>query len=585
MSCQPVEAVFFWRYFESPFRAAYGRLAEGTTRYTKKYFQCSGDQWKTLNRTLGHDGQEKIEVEYRWPGGNRLAGQYRKATDQRGQLAWPSSAAPAPWKVGDPFADPAITITGNPDFTTEEDADAELGRIKALGLNPWAVAVKLYGEYRVLHPRVYLERPPPGLENRSVQVLPAAVREGMKNLKLEAGGGAVTFGQVRSPRLLAQIIEVLERDPNVLLVGPPGTGKTVALEDLRSLFEEGTAVSFDPDRWDDAWAFEQVAPGATRKVVALVFHPSYAYEDFVAGLVPRTENGTFSLVARPGPLLSMAHWAAETDRAGLLILDEFNRGPAAAIFGDMLALLDVAKRDDPAAGRRGAAIQRPHPLEKMEVSLDFANTAGTSVGTEIRLPSSLWIVAALNSTDRSVAPLDAALRRRFAILNVEPDLDALARRFGIDLPQFPSAFTPTAHDPGEWTARDVKLLAIHLLWALNERLNLILGHDFLLGQALLWPVEGETVEEAGRTLCRAFDQRIAATLRLTFLDQDEALAAVLKAGTPPGVGGRGILPGDRVSYWLAPPPELEAVATPRLEIQQTELMSWTSAARAFVALL
>lgn len=585
MSFKPVEAVFFWRYFESPYRAAYGRLRDGTTKYTKDYFQSSGEQWATLDRILQRGEGEKIAVEYRWPEGNSRIGEYRKATDDRGQLAWPTSDAPTPWKVGDPQANPAITVPGNPGLATEADADAELVRIEALGLEPWAVAVKLYDEPGVLHPRLYLGRPPAGLEKRSIEVLPAAVRAGMRDLRGNAGGGAVIFGRLRAPELVNRIIEALMRDPNVLLVGPPGTGKTVAMEDLRSLFEGRGVAGFNPERWDDAWMPELLEPAAGRKALALVFHPSYAYEDFVAGLVPRTQNGTFSLVARPGPLLSMAHWASGAGRAGLLILDEFNRGPAAAIFGDTLALLDVAKRDNPVSGQRGAAIQRPHPHEEMEVAAEYANAQGRNVGAEVRLPVSLWIVAALNSTDRSVAPLDAALRRRFAVLSVAPDYGVLARRFGIDRPELPSAFAPSTPEPADWTADDVKQLAIRVLWALNERINLVLGHDFLLGQALLWPVEGDTAADAGKSLCRAFDERIAATLRLTFVDQDEALAAVLKAGAPPAPGVRPNAVPERVAYWVAPSSDLESVASPRVEMRESAAMVWSSAAKALIALL
>ncbi len=582
MSFRPVEAAFFWRYFESPFRAAYGRLP-GSTKYTKDYLQCSGDQWTALDRILGRSAGEKVSVEYRWPGGTRT-GELRKATDDRAQLAWPTSDAPTPWKVGDP-ADPAIVMPGDPRYTNEGDADAELARIQALGLEPWVVAVKLYGEERVLYPRMYLGQATAGQRARSTERLPQAVRAAMAALKGNVAGGFVTFGQLRAPELVGRIVETLNRDPNVLLVGPPGTGKTVAMEDLRSLFDGMNVAGFDPDRWEEEWTPDLLPEARGRKSVSLVFHPSYTYEDFVAGLVPRTTGGVFTLVARPGPLLSLAHWSSDSGRCALLVLDEFNRGPAAAIFGDTLALLDAAKRDDSSAGRQGASIQRPHPRESMQVAGDYANHNGVDIQADVRLPASLWILAGLNSTDRSVAPLDAALRRRFAILNVDPDYDVLARRFGIPVPPLPSPFVPSAAVPENWTAEDAKQLAVRLLWVMNDRIKLILGRDFLLGHSLLWPVVGSSAEGVLRALCRAFDERIVATLRLTFFDQDEALAAVLKAGPPPiGLGvvaaGQG-----RIARWVTPPPELEAVAAPRLEVHETITMPWLNAARALVALL
>src|SRR5213593_4756762 len=60
---------------------------------------------------------------------------------------------------------------------------------------------------------------------------------------------------VRATKIVKRVLEALNRDPNVLLVGPPGTGKSVALEDLRLLFEgRGVALSFDPDTWDGGWS-------------------------------------------------------------------------------------------------------------------------------------------------------------------------------------------------------------------------------------------------------------------------------------------------------------------------------------------
>src|SRR4029079_11577557 len=116
----------------------------------------------------------------------------------------------------------------------------------------------------------------------------------------------------------------------------------------------------------------------------------------------------------------------------------------------------------------------------------------------------------------SVAPLDAALRRRFAILRVGPDAAVLAAHLGVDEADGTTAFAPSTNDPAEWTATDVKTLALILLVKLNPRIAAVLGDDFLLGHALLWPVGDASDEEVRSALCSAFDERIAATLRLTF---------------------------------------------------------------------
>jgi 5-methylcytosine-specific restriction protein B len=389
-------------------------------------------------------------------------------------------------------------------------------------------------------------------------------------LKIQSSGGALVFSGGRAPRaakLVSRVLAALDKDPNVLLIGPPGTGKTVVLEELREHYERTEPeVFFDPELWDGAWT-EMLPASGDAKVVSLVFHPSYTYENFVAGLVPKG-GGELELVAKPGSLVSLAHWAGDSDRAALLLADEFNRGAAAAIFGDTLGLLDGDKRDRPSSP--GAWIERPFPDDVMNVSEEFAAHDGTrEVAKRLTLPWNLRIVAAMNSTDRSVAPIDAALRRRFAIINVGPDYEALAERLGIALGQEPFAV------PDEWTPEDVRRLALHLLISLNGRVLEVLGQDFLLGHALLWHVGGADLETVTSSLVHAFDERIVATLRLTFADQDEALAAVL--GIPQGSEDQA-----RLGYWRTPEGAMAAVATPRFVIN--DLSSWSEMDRQLRAL-
>jgi 5-methylcytosine-specific restriction protein B len=562
--------------------------------YSKDFLQSPAAQWPTIDSVLGTPtATDFIPLEYRWPGGKRV-GHWQKsavAGDTRGQLKWVTSeGAPIPWKVGDNSTNPAATIPGDPSKTSAAAADAEFDALEAKNLDPWIVAIKLQDESNILHARAYLGNPPNALKGRGIDTLPEQLRDAIRGLPNNTAGGAVVFPvgmNVRAPELVARILTAFEDEPNVLLIGPPGTGKTVALEDIREMFEAGnSAVMFDPDKWEQSWTTSVLPPATSRKSLSLVFHPSYAYEDFVAGLVPQSTATGLKLVARPGPLLSLAHWANEPGRHALLVIDEFNRGPAAAIFGDTLALLDAQKRCDSNNPISGAKIQRPFPTEAMEVEPSFAKVDGSRTpAVDLKLPKQLWILAALNSTDRSVAPLDAALRRRFVILQVPPDYLALAKHLRITLPEAQDGFSPSVENPENWTEDDVRRLAFFVLRALNERIGLVLGQDFLLGHALLWSVHGNSKDMLARTLGRAFDQRISATLRLTFVDQDEPLAAILKIGSPPTDKTTQEPKDAWIARWNSPPPELQEVATPRLEIREIGGLSSIDILKSLRALL
>jgi 5-methylcytosine-specific restriction protein B len=590
MAPQPIEAVFFFKYTTQVFKACYARIPDTPQHkdYTKNYIQVTADAGPELDAVLGRSGKTKLPIEFVWPTGTQVGEVRPHAGDppssRRVQLSWRESGkAPTPWKLGD-VTKPEYTIPGDSTKVDRDFAEKQREQLEKSGIEPVLVAVKLKDDGARLHVRAYLERPPVGQENAAVGGLPQQLQSAIRRMSGQCGVyRPVPAGAPPTPRateIVGRIREALAHDTNVLLVGPPGTGKTVALEDLRETaeYEASTgALMFDPDLWHDAFTTDV----AGVKVVSLVFHPSYGYENFVAGLVPETEDGRMRLVAQPGPLIALAHWVGTSERRATLILDEFNRGPAAAIFGDTLALLDREKRQNAAGGQPGAHIARPFAGTSMLVPPEFADVDGVrSVSEELRLPARLQIVAALNSSDRSVAPLDAALRRRFAILRIAPDPGVLAAHLGIALVDTNADFAPSTNDPAGWTPTDVKLLALHLLLKLNPRIAAVLGDDFLLGHALLWPV-GEAPDNAVRSaLCSAFDERIAATLRLTFVDQDDLLAAVLAAGSPE------VPPtGPRVATWRQPPAAVASIATPTLELHSTALMTWPDAAISLLAVI
>jgi 5-methylcytosine-specific restriction protein B len=131
---------------------------------------------------------------------------------------------------------------------------------------------------------------------------------------------------------------------------------------------------------------------------------------------------------RDGIFKKLCQDAAKTpDRPHYLIIDEINRGDVPRIFGELMTVLELDKRDQ-------------------KILLPLA--AGV-----LSVPRNLYIIGTMNTADRSIALLDAALRRRFAFVELMPDPTLLRH-----LQAGPLGLA-------EWLA------------ALNQRLRMHLAHD------------------------------------------------------------------------------------------------------------
>lgn len=172
------------------------------------------------------------------------------------------------------------------------------------------------------------------------------------------------------PAHLRNIHRLLQDKLQIVFYGPPGTGKTyVALELARHF------------------------AGADGETDLVQFHPSYAYEDFVEGFRPADQNGQPGFQLREGPLKRMADKArAQPKATHVLVIDEINRGNVARVFGELYFLLEYRDR---------------------EISLQYSEK-------QFSLPKNLWFIATMNTADRSIALVDAALRRRFHFVEFSP---------------------------------------------------------------------------------------------------------------------------------------------------------------------
>lgn len=179
-----------------------------------------------------------------------------------------------------------------------------------------------------------------------------------------------------------RLVKLARGSKQLLFYGPPGTGKTfVALLLARLLAgeqEEG-------------------------HVRLAQFHPSYAYEDFVEGIRPKLRGqDTLGYEVRKGVLRRLIDQAREyPEEQFFLIIDEINRANPPRVFGELLFGLEY----------RGPE----HPID-----LPYSEEA-------IHIPENFWIIGTMNTADRSIALVDAALRRRFTHVKFAPDPAVLRR--------------------------------------------------------------------------------------------------------------------------------------------------------------
>jgi len=179
---------------------------------------------------------------------------------------------------------------------------------------------------------------------------------------------------------LQQQIDLLRRKRQIVFYGPPGTGKTFVAQALADHLTGDPSAS-----------------------TLVQFHPSYSYEDFFEGFRPRpAAAGMVGFELVQGPLRRIAD-AADHNRGHpyVLIIDEINRANVAKVFGEMYFSLEYRER---------------------AVALQYS---GESL---FQLPRNLYIIGTMNTVDRSIALVDAAMRRRFffsALLPDRPPIDGL----------------------------------------------------------------------------------------------------------------------------------------------------------------
>ncbi|GAA9028261.1 hypothetical protein Taitung21_00590 [Helicobacter pylori] len=221
-------------------------------------------------------------------------------------------------------------------------------------------------------------------------ILPTDTRYNVLNSLINSSRHLLVFSENETSSLSDNKIDEsvrIDGGKNIILYGVPGSGKSYTLQ--RDYCNDNSVVE------------------------KIVFHPDYSYSDFVGQIMPSVDDsGIVSYKFNPGPFTNILKKAYHNPQIKhVLVIDEINRGNAPAIFGETFQLLDRLKHDKDGF-KKGSS-------EYVINNIDIANIVHSDKNASIRIPSNLWIIATMNTSDQNVFTLDTAFQRRFSMQLIE----------------------------------------------------------------------------------------------------------------------------------------------------------------------
>lgn len=307
-------------------------------------------------------------------------------------------------------------------------------------------------------------------------------------------------------------------DKNILLLGPPASGKSMLMAEIARQFigSQNTIATVEADQpvpipsvqINEIPNWLPSPDRENRKVFHITFHQGTKHRDFVSGIVPNLQNGQTGFRVVDGILMA-ANRHAMAGGTSLILIDEMNRGPAVAIFGDTLTAIETDKRLD-------------NDDNLLHTSVPFkVFDSQTSEITDVYLSPHVYLLASMNEADTSVEALDIAFLRRFKSKRLYPSEKVIKEALGIvDFPELPADATDRIHI----------ITALIKAWnKINERITLGKGAAFQIGHGII--IGRPQPQDLGQAKIWAVDcwKSIDSLVKELFYGNDESMGVVFNA--------------------------------------------------------